>query len=115
MQLIDENTIIIINKSDQLSPSQKSCKYYLTVDGVKRYVDLVVSAHSEDSSAIQQCLQRMIDRKFRLYEDTSEIYFTRQRYFDKLTNCHASLNAYLHEARPDIACEHLRTAIHDVT
>jgi tRNA modification GTPase len=113
---IGHKTIIVVNKSDEIEHRMKKKSLSIVTESGRKKVDMLISARDEkDVEELLRMIGKKMEEDFGLYKDNAdEVYFTRQRYFEKLEKCNQLLNAYITEDRPDISCEYLRRAIAEI-
>lgn len=100
--LIDENTIIILNKSDLLGDAKKiNAKY-----------DLAISLTRKEN--LDLLLRKLEERISEIIPDNSQIMITQERYRNSLINCHSFLDNFSLEKNIELAAEDLRLASYEI-
>lgn len=89
-----ENKLVIVNKIDTLPPNHKNKKIVVKLeDGSFLIPSLAISANTEEGTLnLTEFVSNLIEQKYSLYsKNSSEIYFTRDRYLKSLEECAGNL------------------------
>ncbi len=100
--LIDQNTIVILNKSDLLGEGKK----------IKIKYDLAISLTEKKN--LDEVIKLLEEKIQKIIPDNSQMLITQERYRNSLINCHAFLENFSLEKNIELAAEDLRLASYEI-